>query len=315
MLKMKLSKGHDFTIVNGISRIGYMSGGKKARWVDEDMADTIAGKAAQFIEKHQDEPFFLYFATHDVHVPRVPHPRFKGTSQCGVRGDVIQELDWHVGHVLETLDRLKLADDTIVIFTSDNGPVIDDGYDDGAVENLNGHAPAGPLNGKKYSLFEGGTRVPFIVRWPNRVKPGESAALVDQIDLLASLAALNHVDLPTNAAPDSLNMLSALLGESDQGRDYIVEHANGLAIREGKWKLIPARQLVGRQAQNQAKKQAAKNQKGKKQGGKGAGPKAQLYDRSKDLGETTNVAADHPEVVAKLTADLEKIHAEPRSRP
>ncbi len=166
LLKMPLSHGHDFTIVNGISRIGWMQGGKSARWVDEDMADTLVSKATAFIERHQQEPFFLYFPTHDAHVPRVPHARFKGKSGCGVRGDAIQQLDWCVGQVMETLDRLRLTDKTLIIFTSDNGPVLDDGYADGAVADANGHIPAGPWRGGKYSTYEGGTRVPFLVRWP-----------------------------------------------------------------------------------------------------------------------------------------------------
>ena len=178
------------TIVGGISRIGYMAGGKAARWVDQDMADVFTREAVAFIERHAAEPFFLEFATHDIHVPRVPHPRFAGASRCGVRGDVVQELDWSVGQVLQVLDRLKLADRTLVVFTSDNGPVVDDGYADGAQRDLDGHRPTGPLRGGKYSLFEGGTRVPLLVRWPGRVRPGLSDALVNQIDLLASLASL-----------------------------------------------------------------------------------------------------------------------------
>ena len=135
-----------------------MEGGTSARWVDEDMADAFTREAVDFIERHAAAPFFLYFATHNVHVPRVPHARFAGQSGCGVRGDVVQELDWCVGQVLDTLDRLRLADRTLVVFTSDNGPVVDDGYADGAVRDLGGHRPSGPLRGGKYSLFEGGTR-------------------------------------------------------------------------------------------------------------------------------------------------------------
>ena len=141
---MHPSHGHDQTIVNGISRIGYMSGGRAARWVDEDMADTITAKAVSFIERHRQRPFFLYFATHDIHVPRVPHPRFGGRSGMGPRGDAILEFDWSVGEILAALDRLQLTEHTLVIVTSDNGPVVDDGYQDQAVEKLGAHRPTGP---------------------------------------------------------------------------------------------------------------------------------------------------------------------------
>jgi arylsulfatase A-like enzyme len=292
LLKMKLSHGHDNTIVNGISRIGYMAGGKAARWVDEDMADVITDKAVKFIEKHQDEPFFLFFSAHDIHVPRAPHARYIGTSECGVRGDMMQQFDGSVGQIMAALERLKLAEDTIVIFTSDNGPVVDDGYADGSVKNLNGHTPAGPLNGGKYSNFEGGTRVPFIVRWPARIKPGTSDALVCQIDFLASFAKLAQQSLENGEAPDSENVLPALLGESQQGRKTLVEHANRLSLRQGHWKYISPQPL--------------NNAKGKKAGGKAA-QVGELYNLSTDLGEKQNVAAEHPQIVAEMEANLAKI--------
>ncbi len=172
LLKMHPSHGHDMAIVNGISRIGYMKGGKSALWTDEDMADTFTHEAVSFIKNNASKPFFLYFATHDIHVPRVPHPRFVGKSGMGPRGDAIVEFDWSVGEVLKTLDEANLTDNTLVILTSDNGPVIDDGYQDQAVEKLGDHKAAGPYRGGKYSKFEGGTRVPLIVRWPGHVKPG-----------------------------------------------------------------------------------------------------------------------------------------------
>ena len=177
LLRVKPSHGHADTIVNGISRIGFMSGGKSARWVDEDMAKTITGKAVSFIERNREKPFFLYFATHDIHVPRVPHAQFRGTTQCGIRCDAIGEFDWSVGQIAGALDRLKLADDTLVIVTSDNGPVLDNGYADGSEEDVNGHLPAGPWRGRKGSLYEGGTRVPFIATWPARIRPRVSDAL------------------------------------------------------------------------------------------------------------------------------------------
>jgi arylsulfatase A-like enzyme len=300
LLKMHPSHGHNQTIVNGISRIGYMSGGKTARWVDEDIADTITGKAVQFIERHKAEPFFLYFATHDIHVPRVPHPRFAGKSGLGPRGDAIVQLDWCVGEVLQTLDRLGLAENTILIFTSDNGPVVDDGYKDQAVELLDGHKPSGPLRGGKYSIFDAGTRVPFLVRWPGRVPPGLSEALVCQIDLLASMAALNGQTLDAAAGPDSFNVSAALLGKSPTGRDHLVEHAGTLSLIRGNWKYIEPSRGARFNANTNTEL--------------GNDPQPQLYDLKEDIGEKRNVAADHPEVVKEMAALLAKIRSDGRSR-
>ena len=240
LLKVVPSHGHDQTIVNGISRIGYMKGGAAALWKDEDMADVFTSKAVGFIERQRARPFFLYFALHDPHVPRVPHPRFVGRTSLGPRGDAIAEADWSVGQILDTLDRLKLADNTIVIFTSDNGPVVDDGYKDDAVTKLGSHTPSGPFRGGKYSHFEGGTRVPFILRWPARVKPGTSEALVSQVDFLASFAALSKQPLAGARAPDSVDTLAAFLGTSRTGRTELVEQAGGQALRSGQWKYIEA---------------------------------------------------------------------------
>jgi arylsulfatase A-like enzyme len=289
------------TIVGGISRIGYMSGGKAARWVDEDMADTITQKAIAFIEKNKSKLFFLYFSTHDIHVPRVPHPRFVGKTDMGPRGDVIVQLDWCVGEILKTLEKNGLADDTLVIFASDNGPVVDDGYRDQAVEKLGDHQPAGPWRGGKYSNFEGGTRVPLIVRRPKRIKPGESDALVSQIDFPASLAALIGRPLPPDAAPDSFNVLAALLGESQVGRDPLVEQAGVLSLRQGPWKLIQAskRPKVNKNTNTEL----------------GNAPRAQLYNTKDDPGEMQDLAPEHPEKVKELGAMLEKIRRQGRSRP
>jgi arylsulfatase A-like enzyme len=301
LLKMHPSHGHNQTIVNGISRIGYMSGGNAARWVDEDIADTITGKAVSFIQKHRDEPFFLYFATHDIHVPRVPHPRFVGASGLGPRGDAIVQLDWSVGELLRTLDRLDLARDTLVIFSSDNGPVVDDGYKDQAVELLDGHRPAGPLRGGKYSAFDGGTRVPFIVRWPGKVRPGVSEALACQIDLPASLAALTDQQLAFDDAPDSFDVLGALLGRTNTGRDHLVEHAGTLSLIRGDWKYIEPSK--GRRMNVSTNTEL------------GNDPQPQLYDLKDDLGEKDNVATEHPRRVQEMAALLRKIRQQGRSRP
>jgi len=301
LLKMHPSHGHDQTIVNGISRIGYMSGGKAARWVDENIADTITGKAKGFIEKHKDERFFLYFSTHDIHVPRVPNPRFVGKSGLGPRGDAIVQFDWCVGEVLKTLDRLNLTDNTLVIFTSDNGPVVDDGYKDQAVEMLDGHKPSGPLRGGKYSAFDAGTRVPFIVRWPGQVKPGQSDALVCQIDFTASLAALTGEKLAPNDAPDSFDILSALLGNSPVGRDHLVEHANVLSLIKGNFKYIEPGKgpKINKNTNTEL----------------GVDPQPQLYNLKNDIGEKHNIASDHPQIVKELAALLNKIRNDGHTRP
>ena len=292
-LRMSPSHGHDQTIVNGISRIGYMKGGKAALWKDENMADDFTGRAVRFIEQQRARPFFLFFALHDPHVPRVPHPRFAGKTTMGPRGDVIVETDWSVGQILDTLDRLKLTDNTLVIFTSDNGPVVDDGYKDDAVAKLGSHTPSGPFRGGKYSHFEGGTRVPFLVRWPGRVKAGTSDALISQVDFLASFAALVKKPLAAGDGPDSLDTLAALLGTAKAGRAELIEQAGGQALRVGEWKYI------------EPSKRPKMNVETNTELGNDAVP--QLYDLARDPGERQNVAGKYPEKVAELQARLQEI--------
>jgi arylsulfatase A-like enzyme len=298
LLTHRPSHGHDNTIVNGISRIGYMTGGKAARWKDEDMADTITDRAVKFLESHKEkQPFFLYFATHDVHVPRIPHPRFRGTSGHGTRGDVIQELDWSVGQVLGALDRLGLADSTLVVFTSDNGGVLDDGYQDGSGNDASGHRPNGPLRGFKGGPYEGGNRVPFLVRWPGRTPAGAtSKVLIAHVDLLATAAALTGQALPDDAGPDSFNQLPSLLSPDPAtlARTSLVTSGGpGLALRRGPWKLIPG------QAATAAK----------------AARKPELFNLDEDLAESRNVADAHPDLVRDLSALLHKVSESGRSRP
>jgi arylsulfatase A-like enzyme len=300
LLRMAPSHGHDQTIVNGVSRIGYMTGGKAALWKDEDMADVFTARAVAFIERQKDKPFFLYFATHDPHVPRVPHPRFAGRTGLGPRGDAIAEADWSVGEILSTLDRLKLTSDTLLIFTSDNGPVIDDGYKDDAVAKLGSHMPAGPFRGGKYSHFEAGTRVPFIVRWPSRVKPGVSDALVSQVDFLASFAALTRQNLAKDAGPDSVDTLPAFLGTSNTGRRELVVQAGGQALRLGQWKYM------------EASKRPKLNTPTNTELGNDVVP--QLYDLASDPGEVHNVAEKYPEKVSEMDALLKKIRQSGTSR-
>lgn len=298
LLKVKWHHGHNATIVNGISRIGYMTGGKKARWIDEDMADVITTKAVSFIDRHlathQAQPFFLYFNPHDIHVPRVPHPRFVGTTDMGPRGDVIAELDWSVGQILHSLDQHDLSKNTIVIFTSDNGPVLNDGYVDEAVDRIGEHKPSGPFRGGKYSAFEAGTRVPFLVRWPEQIRATTvSDALVCQIDFLASFAALLNQQLPEGAGPDSLNLANAFWGSDHTGRQHLVEQAGTLSLRQGSWKYIAPNKgpAVSQQVNIET----------------GNSKVVQLYDLSSDPGETQNVAEEHPERVTEMAELLSSI--------
>ena len=295
LLKLRPSHGHDNTIVNGISRIGWMTGGRSALWVDEGIADTIALKATQFIARHKDEPFFLYMGTNDVHVPRVPHPRFAGKSGLGTRGDVILQLDWTIGEVMRTLDSLGIADNTLLVFTSDNGPAIHDGYQDEAAMRLGGHTPSGIYRGGKYSLYEAGTRVPFIVRWPSCVKPGEQSAVFSQIDVYRSLAALTGVALPEGAAPDSRNHLPELLGMGHSDREYVIEQnrQNTLAIRCGEWKYL---EPSDRQSYEYRKSVELGNS-----------PRPQLFCISKDPCERHDVAEQYPEIVEELATKLNAV--------
>jgi arylsulfatase A-like enzyme len=300
LTKMRPSYGHDQAIVNGISRIGYMSGGRAARWVDEDIADTITGRAVAFIERRREAPFFLYFATHDIHVPRVPHPRFAGKSGMGPRGDAILQLDDSVGRILDALDRQGLTRNTLVLFTSDNGPVVDDGYRDEAAERLGVHRPGGPLRGGKYSAFDAGTRVPFVARWPGHVRRGTSSALVSQVDLTATAARLTGQVLGETDAPDSLDMLAAFLGQSAHGRDHLVEQAGALSIIAGRWKYI--------EPHDGPKVERGTNIE------LGNDSRPQLFDLSDDLGERHDVASRHPGKVRELAERLAGIRRKGRTR-
>lgn len=297
LLKMKFHHGHDMSIVNGVSRIGYMRGGEAALWVDEDMADVFLEKAVSFVEENKDNPFFLYYAFHQPHVPRLPHPRFVGRTGLGPRGDAIAEMDWCVGEMLDALDRCGLKEDTIVVFSSDNGPVLNDGYYDEAVELCGDHRPAGPLRGGKYSMYDGGTRVPFIVSWPDNVEIGESEALVSQVDFLASFAALVGVSLDADAGPDSVDVLDALLGQSDEGRAEIV--LEGIqartVLRQGDWVFIPPHQ--GPPVNTNVNIET------------GNSPVPQLYYLSGDIGQIENVASTYPDVAERMANRLREIRS------
>ncbi len=289
-IRMGLTQGHAGTIVNGISRIGFMKGGTRARWTDEFMVDTFLLKAQKFIEINQKKPFFLYYALHEPHCPRIPSPRFAGTTGLGPRGDVIAEADWAVGEFLKKLEQLGLTSNTIVIFSSDNGPVLDDGYADQALELNGSHTPWGPLRGGKYSLLDAGTHVPFLVSWPGQIKPGISEALVCQVDLAASLAELTG---QPNPGRDSQSVLNALLGKSPNGRSsLILENGSGKTlIRMNEWVMIPSYPGVPLFKDVNIET--------------GLSPEVQLYNLMTDPGQKKNLAAHEPDRIIRLKEELE----------
>ncbi len=297
-LKLDWSHGHNQAVVNGVGRIGFMKGGKTARWNDESMADDFTKQATSFIDREKAKPFFLYFAPHDAHVPRIPHPRFVGKSGMGPRGDALIQFDYCVGEITRKLEELKLTQHTLVMVTSDNGPVLDDGYKDDANQKLGTHKPSGPFRGGKYSIFEGGTRMPTIAYWPGQIKPGVSDAIISQVDFSATFGSLAGVTNLPGTMPDSMDVLPALLGKSKTGRDYVVEHARDLALRLGDWKYVPAGQT--RESLNPGKQTQV------------AEP-GLLFDLSKDPGETTDLAAKHPEKLKELRDRLETVRGQKRS--
>lgn len=287
LYNLKHSHGHDMTIVNGIGRIGYMKGGGKALWKDEDIADSITTHAVDFIKRHHNEPFFMYFATNDVHVPRFPHERFRGRSGMGLRGDAIVQFDWCVGELVRVLKELNLEHNTLIILSSDNGAVVDDGYADQAEELLNGHTPSGPWRGNKYSAYEGGTAVPAIVYWPARIKNGMvSDVLISQIDWMASLGELLNAVMPKDAAIDSHNRLGNLLGTDSSHRPWIIEQAANktLSIRSIDWKYIEPHD--GPKMIPWAPNIETGNH-----------PTPQLYNLATDIAEQNNLAEKYPERV------------------
>lgn len=291
LLTMKWHHGHNSTIVNGVPRIGFMKGGEKAKWSDVDMADHFLDYAQQYVKSHKEEPFFLYYALQQPHVPRTPHPRFVGTSGLGPRGDVIVEADWCIGEFMATLREEGLLENTLIVLTSDNGPVLNDGYYDDAVEKNGDHTPTGGLRGGKYSLFEAGTRVPFITYWEGKIEPKVSDAMVCQMDLLTSIAAL----VETSATSvDGQDLLSAFMGTSDQGREeLVIEATSRTALREGDWIMIPP--YPGRAISTHVNIELGNDKD------------YQLYNLKDDLSQQTNLAETNPEKLAAMVETFEAI--------
>lgn len=283
--------GHNNTIINGIPRIGYMKGGEAARWNDVDMANHFLAKAQSYVKAHKDEPFMLVYTMQQPHVPRTPHPNFAGKSGLGPRGDVILEADHCFGEFMKTLKEEGILENTLIIFTSDNGPVLNDGYYDDAVEKLGDHKPAGVLRGGKYSLYEAGTRVPFVTYWKGKIKPGVSDALVCQVDILRSLADLIGSNSKTQ---DSEDLLDVLMGKSQKGRESLVlEATSRTELRSGTWALIPP--YKGAKVNTQVNIELGNDMHW------------QLFDLTKDISQQNNVAAQHPEKLKELITEFESI--------
>ena len=303
---------------------GYASiGGARAafeRYRDEEVGTTFAEKAVEWIEIRQQQassqPFFLYLATTNIHHPFTPAPRFVGTSDCGRYGDFVHELDWMVGKVLATLDRYDLTERTLVVFTSDNGGMLNR---TGQQAWKLGHRLNGDLLGFKFGAWEGGHRVPFIVRWPGKVPAGTTSdALLSQIDLITTFAAAAGAAVPPQAVVDGVNQLAEFTGTATgPAREHLVISPNSprhLTLRQGRWLLVPAQDEGGFQ--------------GKKPGDHTLGgaaaqpltglvnsdvvdgqirpdaPPFQLYDLAADPRQTTNLAARQPEVVKRMLAEL-----------
>jgi arylsulfatase A-like enzyme len=258
-----------------------MKGGKKALLNDNNIAFDLVERAENFITDYRKSPFFLILATNDIHAPRLPNPRFRGQTSLGYRGDNVVQLDWCVGQITSLLEKLQLDKNTVVIFTSDNGPVyIDGGYQDGS--DMADHKAAGIYRGGKYSIYEGGTRVPFIIKWPFVIKPGISDALVSQVDLLASLAAFLKIAIPAESAIDSRNYWNTFIGNDVKGARIILEQANtmetGIAIRKENMKYIIIRNVL-----------------------------FEMYDLKTDPSENYNIINEKPETARNLNQLLEKL--------
>lgn len=312
LLKVGADRQHSGTIINGISRIGYMKGGKSARFKDDDLPATVAKKSVAFLEANQARPFFLYVGLFEPHVPRVAAPPFTGSSEVGVRGDVIQQMDWITGEILQALDRLRLAENTLVIFTSDNGPVLFDGYHDRSAEDTKDHRPAGGLRGWKYLIYEGGCRVPLIARWPARLKPRVTDQMFGLVDLYATLATLTGSKFSPETAPDSIDLSAVLLGETTKNlRDHTVLHgiSNTLSLRAGDWKYVPAT------ANGPASGVGSGANPGDPRFAESRIPKPQLYNLRDDPAETKNVIEAFPNKAAELQQQLASIRAPRKTTP
>ena len=297
-------------VVHGGSPEGTTTTGIKQPWQPDQVMKSLTTRVTEWIETNHAEPFFVYYAPNAVHEPIVPNPQFKG-SPCGPYGDFVNELDWSVGQVLATLDRLKLSDNTLVIFTSDNGGVVNPGNENAAAAMKAGLAINGPLRGGKHSEWEGGFREPFIVRWPGKVPAATvSEQVICHTDMVATLAGILGVTLPPGQAEDSFDAQRAFT-EPTAGppvRDHvIVQSAQAIyGIRVGDWKLIERANPPEFESNRNPRKtaQAAKAKAA------AAAKEDELFNLREDPSETKNVIAANAELAARMRKTL----AEARNR-
>ncbi len=280
-----------------------MQGPALPGWKLEDILPTLADRAVRFVEKQAaaDQPFLLYLPLTSPHTPIAVAAEWKGRSGLGPYGDFVVQTDAVVGRVLEALEKSGAADRTLVIFTSDNGCAPT------AAPKLleeKGHFSSGPLRGRKADPWEGGHRIPFIVRWPGVVKAGTTShQTLCSVDIMATLAEIWETKLPEGAGEDSTSLLPLFKGEEKPVHEAVVHQsaAGVFAIREGRWKLI----FGGQGATGPGAKPGETPSEGR----------VQLYDLEKDLAETSNLQTQEPDTVARLTALMEKYIAQGRSTP
>ncbi len=271
-------------------------------------------KSRAWLERHVKEkpgrPFFLFHSTQAVHLPSFPADAFKGKTDAGPHGDFIFELDHIVGELLATLERLGVADNTVVIFSSDNGPEVTTTVH---MRADHGHDGARPWRGMKRDNWEGGHRVPLIVRWPKRIKPGTTSDQPANLtDLMATCAAIAGADLPRDAAEDSFNLLPVWLGKAGDKpvRPYLLQQTISLAmsIRKRRWKLLDHRGSGGNNYERSPElRRYALPERAPDAPG-------QLYDLDADPGETRNLYLEHPDIVEALKRTLEDSKSGGRSR-
>jgi arylsulfatase A len=294
-----------------------IGGGEAAHALYEDrkVGTLLTEKAIEWVRARKSEPFFLYFATTNIHHPFTPAPQFIGTSGAGRYGDFIHELDWMIGELLAALDEEGLADNTLVLFISDNGAMFNRG---GQTAWEAGHRPNGDLLGVKFGAWEGGHRVPFIARWPGHISGGvKSSALVSNVDFMATLADLVGHPLNPTEASDSVSFLPVLLGRESGGRDQLVMSAarrDFLAIRKGKWVYLDGQGEGGfggtRVGQHTFAGPAAAAFMGRQNSDivdgriRNDAPPGQLYDLEADPRQTENLYNERPEIVKMMQEQL-----------